>query len=130
MDDATVIKGTALSIRQPWAWLIISGYKDIENRTWKTNFRGTVYVHAPLKFDTAGYEHINRRFNIDMPARNKFLQGGLVGTVDVVDCITEHNSPWFEGSYGFVLEKPRPIAFIPLKGRLGFFPFDTTPADE
>ena len=30
----------ALSIRQPWAWLIVNGYKDIENRDWKTHYRG------------------------------------------------------------------------------------------
>jgi hypothetical protein len=36
----------ALSIRQPWAWLIVNGQKDIENRCWKTHFRGKIYVHA------------------------------------------------------------------------------------
>ena len=36
----------ALSIRQPWAWLIVNGYKDIENRTWSTDFSGRAYVNA------------------------------------------------------------------------------------
>ena len=36
----------ALSIRQPWAWLIVNGHKDIENRDWPTNFRGRLLVHA------------------------------------------------------------------------------------
>ena len=36
----------ALSIRQPWAWLIVNGHKDIENRQWRTHFRGKIYVHA------------------------------------------------------------------------------------
>ncbi|WP_206002040.1 ASCH domain-containing protein [Paraburkholderia aromaticivorans] len=36
----------ALSIRQPWAWLIVKGHKDIENRTWSTRFRGRVLIHA------------------------------------------------------------------------------------
>ncbi|WP_245839042.1 ASCH domain-containing protein [Yersinia kristensenii] len=36
----------ALSIRQPWAWLIVNGYKDIENRTWNTKCRGPVLIHA------------------------------------------------------------------------------------
>lgn len=44
----------ALSIRQPWAWLIVAGYKDIENRSWPTNFRGRVYIHASRKFDEVG----------------------------------------------------------------------------
>lgn len=36
----------ALSIRQPWAWLIVHGGKDIENRSWHTKFRGRFLVHA------------------------------------------------------------------------------------
>ena len=36
----------ALSIRQPWAWLIVNGHKDIENRSWPTRFRGPVLIHA------------------------------------------------------------------------------------
>ena len=39
----------ALSIRQPWAWLIVNGYKDIENRDWPTKFRGRMLVHAPRR---------------------------------------------------------------------------------
>jgi hypothetical protein len=36
----------ALSIRQPWAWLIVNGFKDLENRSWSTAFRGPVWIHA------------------------------------------------------------------------------------
>ena len=36
----------ALSIRQPWAWLIVNGFKDIENRKWHTQFRGRIYVQS------------------------------------------------------------------------------------
>ena len=45
----------ALSIRQPWAWLIVNGYKDIENRTWSTDFRGRVYVHAGRKIKSGDF---------------------------------------------------------------------------
>ena len=38
-----------LSVRQPWANLIVRGIKDIENRSWKTNFRGRILIHAPNK---------------------------------------------------------------------------------
>lgn len=41
----------ALSIRQPWAWLIANGHKDIENRTSHTNFRGDFLIHASKKFE-------------------------------------------------------------------------------
>ena len=40
----------AISIKQPWASLIAHGIKNIENRTWKTNFRGRIYIHASGKF--------------------------------------------------------------------------------
>ncbi len=44
--DKDLLKFPILSIRQPWAWLIVNGYKDIENRTWSTRFRGKVLIHA------------------------------------------------------------------------------------
>jgi hypothetical protein len=36
----------AISIRQPWAWLIVNGYKDVENRIWAANVRGRVLIHV------------------------------------------------------------------------------------
>jgi hypothetical protein len=36
----------AISIRQPWAWLIVNGYKDVKNRIWAANLRGRVLIHA------------------------------------------------------------------------------------
>ena len=35
-----------ISVRQPWAWLIMNAGKDIENRTWRTDVRGRVLIHA------------------------------------------------------------------------------------
>ncbi len=54
----------ALSIRQPWAWLIANGYKDIENRSWRTNFRGEFLIHAGKKFDSAGWRWAAAETNI------------------------------------------------------------------
>ena len=53
--------------------------------------------------------------------------GHIVGKVDIVDCVTESESPWFFGRHGFVLANP--VAFarpVPCKGALGFF---TVPDD-
>ena len=41
----------AISIRQPWAWLIVHGYKDVENRTWATKHRGPILIHAGKTLD-------------------------------------------------------------------------------
>ena len=45
----------------------------------------------------------------------------FVGAVTLVDCVAEHASPWFVGPYGFVLDKPEALPFVPLTGQLGFF---------
>ena len=75
----------ALSIRQPWAWLIVNGYKDIENRTWPTRFRGRVCVHAPKLLDPGWFPVLVaevRSREIDVPAN--LALGALVGEVDIV----------------------------------------------
>jgi len=48
----------AISIRQPWANLIVHDIKPIENRSWKTNFRGRVLVHAPVKDDSISTSYL------------------------------------------------------------------------
>ena len=121
IDNGT---NTALSIRQPWAWLIVNGYKDIENRDWTTKFRGRFLVHAAFKFDYEGYEYVKKNFKVKLPEINEFLRGGLIGSVELTDVVTESESEWFEGKYGFVLEKPRPMSFVELKGQQKFFTID------
>ena len=111
----------ALSIRQPWAWLIVHGYKDIENRTWKTAFRGRFLVQAGLKFDYQGYADILNQFEISLPPVSMFDLGGIVGVAAIVDCVNQSDSPWFSGPYGFVLKNPQSLPFSALRGQLGFF---------
>ena len=48
-------------------------------------------------------------------------RGGIVGEAEIVDCVTQSDSPWFEGPYGFVLRNAHPLPFRPCRGRLGFF---------
>lgn len=68
----------ALSIRQPWSWLIANDHKDIENRSWPTNFRGCFLIHAGKKIDKAGIDFIReQRPDISLPLR--FELGGIVG---------------------------------------------------
>lgn len=118
----------ALSIRQPWAWLIVHGYKDIENRDWPTNFRGQMLVHAGLTLTQRIYDEIRAELESasllppDFPAFKALPLGGFVGWTRVADCCQQHPSPWKqEGTHGFVLRDSRPIPFVPWKGRLGFF---------
>ena len=117
----------ALSIRQPWAWLVVSGYKDVENRTWATRFRGRVYVHAGRAAMPAGsfpaQEEYIRRAGIWIP--EDLPRGAIVGEVDIVDCVELAESPWFCGPYGWVVAEPlRYEVPIPCRGKLGFFRVD------
>ena len=107
----------ALSIKQPWAWLIVHGGKDIENRTWPTRYRGVVLIHSGKKFD-------GRRDEWDWPDIKRpidFDMGGIVGQAEIVDCVSSHPSRWFEGPFGFVLRDVRWLPFRPCRGALGFF---------
>lgn len=120
----------ALSIRQPWAWLIVHGGKDIENRDWRTNFRGRVLVHAAKGMTRDEWEsawihaHGTRALPTAMTmglTRDNIDRGGIIGSVEIVDCVADSASRWFFGRYGFVLRNPQPLPFTPWKGQLGFF---------
>lgn len=119
----------ALSIRQPWAWLIVHGYKDIENRDWPTHFRGRFLIHAGKTMRRADYDEavdFARSLNpcrkcIPIPAFDDLPRGGFVGLADLVRCTDSHASPWFTGPFGFVLANAQPMEFRPGRGRLGFF---------
>ncbi|MEG0634700.1 MAG: ASCH domain-containing protein [Pseudomonas sp.] len=114
----------ALSIRQPWAWLIIHGGKDIENRSWHTKFRGRFCVHAAQGMKRADYAVVARyaaERGVRIPPFEELERGGIVGSVELFDSVDVSESPWYIGEKGFALRDPRPWHFIPLKGRLGFF---------
>ena len=115
----------ALSIRQPWAWLIVNGHKLIENRDWSTAYRGEVLIHASKTCTRKYFEEIagqvEQQFEIVLPCFEVVDRGGIVGVAEIVDCVTTSNSPWFTGEFGFVLANARPLPFLPFKGALGFF---------
>lgn len=139
----------ALSVKQPWASLIFHG-KNIENRTWKTKFRGTVLIHAsakPVDNFINVQNVLNRKQNEFMFDVNFKLGplSAIIGAVDIVDCVINHPSIWaeksnpsidwtdgsssFEGKkpiYNWVLENPilfdKPI--LNVKGGLSFWEYN------
>lgn len=120
----------ALAIRQPWAWAILHAGKDIENRDWSTTFRGTVLIHASAGMTRSEYDDgmdsIKYAVHPDsalsqFPRFEDLQRGGIVGQVDIVDCIRDSDSNWFFGEYGFVLRNAKPLPFRSFKGMLGFF---------
>jgi hypothetical protein len=120
----------ALTLRPHWAWLVVNGYKDIENRSWPTQRRGRIWIHASSSRVTRSEykrflqvcqdQHINK-----FPAREDFKIAGIIGSVEIADCVTASRSYWFKGDYGFVLRNARTTLFRAMKGRLGFFDVDT-----
>ncbi len=72
----------ALSIRQPWAWLVANGHKDIENRDWATNFRGRFLIHAAKSMTRDEYEEARdfAAYNgVTIPAPHELERGGIAG---------------------------------------------------
>lgn len=141
----------ALSIMQPWAWGIIYGGKDVENRDWKSwnaglKFRGPVLIHAGKRKIPEDVHHFlgiyrpQREKNPALPAPLVYgayaaMQGGIVGMAEVVDAVHENaasqlgalwplSSPWFFGPWGLGLRNARPLPFIACRGRLGFYKVD------
>ena len=55
-----------------------------------------------------------------MPS-HEIYTGGIIGEMEIVDCVQHSDSRWFFGPYGFVLRDAKPVSFIPRKGSLGFF---------
>lgn len=114
----------ALSLKQPYAELVISGKKTIELRKWKTKFRGEFLVHASKSV----YKESMQRFGFtDLPT------GYIVGKAKLIE-VKEYNnekehqadkgkhlasSSW--GKYGFVLSDAKRVNKIPAKGKLNFW---------
>lgn len=114
-----------LSIRQPWAWLIVNGHKPVENRDWNTAFRGRFLIHAGGQMVRRDYwatvEHLKTELGIEVPHFLDLPFGGIVGVATLVDVVTEMDNPFFMGPYGFVLKDAKPLPFVPYKGQLNWF---------
>ena len=91
----------AITIKQPWASLIATGLKDIENRSWKTNYRGRVLIHAAASPVKEGLAALNNKQLFDLMQRENWEtefenlpNGAIVGSVEIVDCVQNHPSNW------------------------------------
>lgn len=126
-----------LSLRQPWAWMVVAGGKNIENRRWNTRFRGEFLIHAAKGMTREEYEDavaFAREVNPFMvpPRIGEVQRGGIVGRARLVDVIPPCGEdslfykpcshPWhMPAQYGFVLADVERLDFVPMRGELGFF---------
>jgi ASCH domain len=139
----------SLSIKQPWASLIAHGIKPIENRTWRTKFRGRIYIHASAKpakinFEVAGQasaQEITISSMLNQVEEDE-LFSCIIGEVDIIDCVVNHESIWAEktpfvqsGNKRFYPDKPiynwvlaNPVLYdkpiLNVKGKLSFWEYN------
>ena len=123
----------AISIKQPWASLIVHGIKDVENRTWKCpqKYIGQrVLIHASMS--AVGTYSIPKRLFINSKAcailESKNLpKGAIVGSVVIEDCVQNHPSVWADKCcWNWVLKDAivfdKPIDGV--KGKLSFWEYE------
>ena len=116
----------ALSLKQPFAELVVSGKKTIELRNWNTKFRGKFLIHASKIPDSKAMKKLGFE---ELPV------GVIVGEAELIEVKKYENdlehkkdknkhladSSW--GKYGFILKDIKRIKPIPAKGKLGFWKY-------
>ena len=70
----------ALTIKQPWAQLIIDGYKKYEFRSWKTKYRGKILIHAGMSLERDMVSRF-KDYNLE------YVMGAIIGEATLEDCI-------------------------------------------
>lgn len=119
----------ALSVRQPSAWAIIHGGKDVENRSLGSIRAGQmkpgrIAIHAAIGMKRDEYDYLVWRWARDgvaVPRPDHLPRRAIIGSVTVEKIITASDSAWFGGEAGLLLRDPLPCEPIPCSGALGYF---------
>lgn len=123
----------ALSLQQPWADVVLKHGKMVENRKWKTNYRGFFLIHASKTYDKEGEAFILSVLpDIDLDSLRNAPRGYLVGAADLTDCVHKsfwpliekgsEPSPWAFGPWCFALDWVKSFNDpVPCRGMLNFF---------
>ena len=124
-----------ITIKQPWATLIVKGYKKYEFRTWKTKYRGDILIHAGKGIDKKAMKRFEC-YNLEYPI------GCIIGKAKLTDCIyvdevfrkkvVPLNPKVYKGiskedkweGYGFKLENVSEIDPIEINGKLSLWDYD------
>jgi len=117
----------ALTIRQPWAWAMVYAGKDVENRRWRTAYRGPLLIHAAKNTDPAGATKLLWTMAdpeaFAQPRAAFETRGAIIGLAYLADILTDSPSRWAQpGCYHWILESPAPVdPPIPCQGRQGLW---------
>ena len=134
MYNSYVMYMKVLSIKEPFATLIKDGIKQIETRSWKTNYRGKLFIHASLTKNNKSI--IGRNELLKLIENKEMNYGNIICECELVDCIymdekflNEIKNNHIEyicghydiGRYAWIFTNVKPIKPIPAKGRLGIW---------
>ena len=127
-----------LSIKEPWASLIRDGVKKIETRSWKTKYRGKLYIHASVA--KIPKNDLRRNEFVKLVKDKKLGYGHIIAEAQLVDCVymdeeflskIKNNETEFKcgryslGRYAWILEDIKPLSEpIPAKGQLGIWTYN------
>lgn len=134
-----ILLNRALTVRQPWAWAIVTGWKDVENRVWNTSYRDTLHIHsglAQVNEEDLGSPLIRNAIDTTRQAGFPldFKSGYILGSVELAgvhhanDCRNPQGqlcSPWaLPGNYHWALTEPNRLTCpFPEKGKQGLWKF-------
>lgn len=127
-----------LSVRQPWAWALVTGIKDVENLNWATSYRGALAIHAGKAYDMTSREqdwmlrHAEDHYVSMLQAfcqdDDNDVRGAIIGIVHLDGCIPSYkcDSKWKAGNdpdyYCWKISAATQFdVAIPLKGRIGLW---------
>lgn len=133
----------SITLTQPWATLVVSGYKQIETRSWRTAYRGPLLIHAAKGFPREAREFAEEERAIGrLPAR--LPRGALIGKVELIACHPtgfiasnglpggnalsareRHFGDFSEGRWAWLLGNPEAFVDpVPMRGHLGLWECD------
>lgn len=119
----------AISVRQPWAWALIFGGKDVENRNKAPIGTGNligrrISIHAAKGMTRQEYEDaadFMSGLGLVCPRPDRLYRGGIIGSVRLDHVTSEYPSRWFFGPRGLVVREPQSCDPVASVGQLGWF---------
>ena len=126
-----------ISIKEPFATFIKDGYKKIETRSWKTNYRGELFIHVSGK--NIAKEFLTNEYVVSLTNELNMNYGNIICRGNLVDCVymdedflklmkkneKEFNLGLYElGRYAWIFEDVEPIYPIPAKGKLNIWNYE------
>lgn len=128
----------ALTLIQPWATLIALGEKRIETRSWRTNYRGTIAIHAGKKIDNPSmfdplYISVLKKHGITIPPTGQII--AICNLIDVlptekIRSQLQEKEVYFgnysDNRFAWILDDVKTITPVKVKGKLGLWTYNLT----